>query len=280
MSNLSKRTRFINICIGFTKSMPHWPSFLQSAGYDLQSVRPLLVNSSDREVIPDLLFGSNFAQNVLVADCSGEAIPDDLFRDLSDISPADLRTSIENLDVSQLSNETLFIGDTETEASINSNGTDSPAIVIEGDRYRRINDFDDDNLNQNISEGRLPGMRPPNVYHPFSAEDSRARIAVFLAQELAHLAAKGRNREVDIEVEDLLESAFDSWEQISSDEQEELKRKAEDILDLFEQKDVDGHMRKLDQRKYYVNSSKALERKFQEVVDDLSSDDSSLEDFT
>lgn len=260
--------------------MPHWPSFLQNAGYDLQSVRPLLVNSNDREVIPDLLFGSNFAQNVLIADCSGEAISDDVFQDLSNIAPADLRTSIENLDVSQLTNETLFVGDTETEASINSNGTDFPAVVIEGDRYHRLNDFEDNNLNQNISEGRLPGMRPPNVYHPFSAEDSRARIAVFLARELVRLAAKGRNQETDVEVEDLLNSAFDSWEQISSDEQEELKRKAEDILELFEEKEVDGHMRKLDQRKYYVNSSKALERKFQEVIDDLSSDDSSLDDFT
>lgn len=259
--------------------MPHWPSFLQSAGYDLQSVRPFLVNSNDRDVVPDLLFGSNFAQNVLVADCSGEAIPDDVFQKLLDIAPADLRNSIENLDTSQLSNEVVFVGGTETEASINANGIDFPGIVIEGDRFRRLNDFDDDSLNQNISEGRLPGMRPPNVYHPFSAEDSRARIAVFLAQELAHLAAKGRNRETDIEVDELLESAFDSWEQISPDEQEKLRQKTEDILELFERKDVDGHMRKLDRRKYYVNSSKALERKFQEVVDDLSSDDSSLDDF-
>lgn len=259
--------------------MAHWPSFLQSAGYDLQSVRPLLVNSSDTEVVPDLLFGSNFAQNVLVADCSGEAIPGEMIQDLSDIAPADLRTSIEDLDVTQLSNETVFIGDTETEASINANGTNFPGIVIEGDRYRRLNNFDDNNLNENISDGRLPGMRPPTVYHPFSAEDSRARIAVFLARELAHRAAKGRNQETDIEIEDLLKGAFDSWEQISPDEQEELKRKAEDILELFEQRDVDGHMRKLGQRKYYVNSSKALERKFQEVVDDLSSDDSSLDDF-
>lgn len=279
MSNLSKRTRFINICIGFTKSMPHWPSFLDGAGYDLQSVRPLLVNSNGREVIPDLLFGSNFAQNVLVTDCSGNAISDEMFDDLSNIAAKDLRTSVENLDLSQLSNETLFVGDTETESSIDANGTDFPAIIIEGDRYHRLNDFDDDSLNQNISEGRLPGMRPPNVYHPFSAEDSRARIAVFLGRELAHLAAKGRNRETNVGVEELLKGSFDNWEQISVDEQEELKRKAEDVLDLFEEKDVDGHMKKLDQRKYYVNSSKALERKFQEVVDDLSSDDSSLDDF-
>ncbi len=57
---------------------------------------------------------------MLVADCSGEAISDEVFQDLSDITPADLRTSIENLDV--LSNEVLFVGDTETEASINAIG--------------------------------------------------------------------------------------------------------------------------------------------------------------
>ena len=259
--------------------MSHWPSFLNNAGYGLQSVRPLLVNSNNNEVIPDILFGSNFAQNVLIADCSGETISDETINDLSDINPADLRTSIEHLDVSQLSNESMFVGDSETESSINSNGANSAGIIIEGDRYRRLNDFQDDSLNQNISDGRLPGMRPPNVYHPFTPEDSRARIAVFLSRELAHLAAKGKNNQIDIEVEELLESAFDYWNQISSDEQEKLKRKAVDILDLFEEKEVEGHMRKLDQRKYYVNSSQALERKCQEVVDHLSNDDSSLDDF-
>ena len=114
--------------------MSHWPSFLNNAGYGLQSVRPLLVNSNNNEVIPDILFGSNFAQNVLIADCSGETISDETINDLSDINPADLRTSIEHLDVSQLSNESMFVGDSETESSINCNGANSAGISIEGDR--------------------------------------------------------------------------------------------------------------------------------------------------
>ncbi|MCT9096826.1 hypothetical protein [Haloarchaeobius sp. HME9146] len=206
-------------------------------------------------------------------------MPDEEFDSLAAIRPIDLRTSVENLDVEQLTSEIFFVGGSDTEASINANGSDFPAIIINGDRYKQLNEFQDDNVNRNLPGGRLPRMRPPTLFHPFSPEDDRARIAVFLGRELGHLAAKGENDKIKIEVEELLEGAFDSWEQIDSDEKEKLIRKAEDILKLFEKKDVEGHMEKLDQRKYYVNSSQALERKFQEVANDLSNDDSSLTDW-
>lgn len=280
MSKLSEHTKQVNLCLSFIRESGNWPTPLDNAGYSLQSVLPNLINSNDKPVRPDLLLGSNFRQNVLVVDCEDGEPEAGKLDGLDALDVDDLLREISNLDPSNLSKETTILGNADTGIWIDAENVDVPSIIVRGDRYERKNEFNDDSLNNNITDTRLPSMKPPVSYFPFGPSDDKERIAYFISQELVKKAANGEGSELDIDAKELLKDMFDCWESITDDQKDQLQRKATAILDLFSKEDVEGNMRKIDQRTYYVNSCQALERKFESVINELSETDTTIGDFT
>jgi len=264
----------MNACIAFAKDVPEWPSPLHNAGYRLDRIEPDFLNSEENDVNPDLLLSSNSALHTLVTECKRGHLSQERLDKYAAITPENLRSEVNHIhDVNQLSNESLYVGTEKTEESFDYlNITDAGLILTNGGYYKR-NEFEDDDLNRKLESGEVPG-RYPTVYYPFSGNDSRAVIAGKVAQHLMHAAAHDEGIDDEFEAREIAEDIHEYWDTISLSERSHITSKVEDILELLEQKNIDEDMRQIEgSRSYYVRTSQAFQRKCQELIDDLSTDE-------
>jgi uncharacterized protein (DUF849 family) len=129
-----------------------------------------------------------------------------------------------------------------------------------------------------LDEGDIPG-RYPTQYYPFSVNDSRAVIAEKVSQHLMHAASQGEGIDDEFSAQEIAEEIHEYWDTISLSEKSDLTNKVENILELFEERNIDDDMRQIEgSRSYYVRTSQAFQRKCQEIIQELSTDED-LDDF-
>lgn len=274
MAQLSDHTKLMNACIAFAKDVPEWPSPLHNAGYRLDRIEPDFLNSNEDKVNPDILLSSNRALHTLVTECKRGHISEERLEKYAAITPENLRSEVNHIhDVNRLSNENLYVGTEKTEESFDHLEIPDAGLIFTNGGYYKRNDFEDDDLNAELENGDVPS-RYPTQYYPFSANDSRAVIAEKVAQHLMHGASQGEGIDDEFEASEIAEEIHEYWDTISLSEKSDLTSKVEDILELFEERNIDEDMRQIEgSRSYYVRTSQAFQRKCQEVIQDLSTDE-------
>lgn len=279
MARLSDHTRLVNACIGFAKDIPMWPSPLHQAGYRLDTIEPNFLNSHENKVNPDLLFSSNRTVHTLVTECKRGHLSEERINKYRAINPENLRSEVDHIhDVNKLTNESLFVGTEKTEQSFDYLDFPDAGLILTNGEYYRRNELGDDELNSELEGGELPG-RYPTHYYPFSANDSRAVIAEKVSQHLMHVASQGEGIDDEFEPKEVASEIHEYWDTVSLSEKNELIGKVEDILELLERRNFDEDMKQIEgSRTYYVRTSQAFQRKCQEVIQELSTDED-LDDF-
>ncbi|WP_152418139.1 MULTISPECIES: hypothetical protein [unclassified Haloferax] len=205
-------------------------------------------------------------------------ISDDLQEKYSKIASEDLLMEVENLRPDSLSHEIFYLGGESAEQSLANQDLNDAVLIVVGNRYERHNKFDQSGLNNNVKSGRLPNNKPPEHFYPFSPDDDRYYIAKFLSQELVHFASRNPRDGIEFDVDELLENSCKSWDYIRDKEKEKLRRKANGVLKMFDEMNLDENIKKLDDRRYFVRSSQALQEKCQKVVSKLEND-ATLDDY-
>ena len=279
MARLSDHTRLVNACIGFAMDVPKWPSPLHQAGYRLDTIEPNFINSREDKVNPDILFSSNRAVHTLVTECKRGHLSEDRIEKYGAITPENLRSEVDHIhDVNKLSNESLYVGTEKTEQSFDYLDFPDAGVILANGEYYSRNGFDDAELNSKLEGGELPD-RYPTHYYPFSANDSRAVIAEKVSQHLMHVASQGEGIDEEFEPGEVASEIHEYWDAITLSAKSELSSKVEDVLELFERRNLDDDMRQIEgSRTYYVRTSQAFQRKCQEVIQELSTDED-LDDF-
>jgi len=279
VAQLSDHTKLMNVCIGFAKDVPEWPSPLHNAGYRLDTIEPNFLNSNENKVNPDLLLSSNRAIHTLVTECKRGHINEDRVEKYAAITPENLRSEVEEIhDVNQLSTENLFVGTEKTEQSFDYLEIPDAGLILTDGGYYKRNEFDDEELNNELDKGDIPG-RYPTQYYPFSVNDSRAIIAEKVSQHLMHAASQGEGIDDEFSAQEIAEEILEYWDTISLSEKSDLTNKVENILELLEERNIDDDMRQIEgSRSYYVRTSQAFQRKCQEIIQELSTDED-LDDF-
>lgn len=274
MARLSDHTRLVNACIGFAKDVPEWPSPLHGAGYRLDTIEPNFLNSREDRVNPDLLFSSNRSVHTLVTECKRGHLSEERIEKYAEITPENLRNEVDHIhDINQLSNENLYVGTEKTEQSFDYLDFNDGGLILADGVYYRRNEFEDEGLNSELEKEDLPD-RYPTHYYPFSANDSRAIIGEKVSQHLMHVSSKGAGLQDEFEPEEVASEIHKYWDAISFSAKSELTSKVEDILELFERRNVDEDMTQIEgSRRYYVRTSQAFQRKCQEVIQELSTDE-------
>lgn len=269
----------MNACIGFAKDVPEWPSPFHNGGYRLDTIEPGFLNSNENKVNPDLLLSSNRSLHTLVTECKRGHISEDRVEKYAAITPENLRSEVEEIhDVNQLSTENLYVGTEKTEQSFDYLEIPDAGLILNNGQYYKQNKFDDEKLNAELESGKIPGHYPTQ-YYPFSVNDSRAVIAEKVSQHLMHAASKGEGIDDEFSAEEIAKEIHRYWETISLSEKSGLTNKVEDILELFEKRNIDDDMRQIEgSRSYYVRTSQAFQRKCQEIIEELSTDED-LDDF-
>lgn len=279
MAQLSDHTKLMNALIGFTLGVPGWPSFFKDAGYQLDRIEPKFLNSEEDQVNPDILLTSNGSLHALVTECKGGHLNEERLEKYDAITPENLRNEVENVhDVNRLSSENVYVGTEKTEQSFDYLEIPDAGLIFRNSEYNRRNDFEDEDLNNELGGGELPEYYP-SQYYPFSPNDSRALIAEKVSQHLMTAASQGGTDHDEFEAADIAKEIHEYWDQISLPGRRELTKKVENILEMLEARNVDDDMRQIEgSRSYYVRTSQAFQRKCQEVIDDLSTDED-LDDF-
>lgn len=266
---LSEHTWLMNACIGFCKDTGEWPSPLKNAGYQLEKIEPLVKNSDGDSVNPDLLFSSNSELHALITECKGGSLSEDTVCRLKKILPDRLTAHVNVYDEDGLSCENWYVGTPIMGQSFEVLDIPNAGTVIREKELSIINQFEDSKLNSEFQQTQINGNVPVSFY-PFGPDDPRAIIAERVAQHLVHMAAKGKGPSTKITPEEIASEAHPYWNQIDDAGQRALIRKVEDALTLFEEKDVEGDLRQIEgSRVYYVRTSQALQRKINEVIEEL-----------
>lgn len=279
MTQLSDHTKLMNACIAFSKDIREWPQPLKDAGYQLEKIEASFLNSEEGRVNPDLLFSSNSELHVLITECKGGSISQERVDKYNKINPGNLRREVSHVyDVERISNETWVVGTEKTKESFDHLGLPEAGLIFGESECYRINEFDDEKLNNTMTKEEFPKRIPVSLY-PFPVHDDKAIIAGRVAQHMMHLATQGRGDESKFTASEILQEIHDHWEDIGESEQNELVRKVENILDLFEREEVRGDLRKIEgSREYYVRTSQALQDKVNEIIEDLGNNEN-LDDY-
>ena len=176
-------------------------------------------------------------------------------------------------DINKLSNESLYVGTEKTEQSFDYLNFPDAGLILAKSEYYRRNTFQDDELNSEMEGGELPD-RYPTHYYAFSANDSRAIIAEKVSQHLMHVSSQGEGIDDEFEPKEVASEIHEYWDAISLSAKSDFTGKVEDILELLERRNVDEDMTQIKgSRTYYVRTSQAFQRKCQEVIQELSTDE-------
>jgi hypothetical protein len=259
--------------IGFANGVVDYPSFLKDAGYDVQNVSPSFLNSEGDRVNTDVIFGSH--RYVLVVECEGEELAEDVVSKLNSVDIDSLRTEFRRVVTnSGVEHQIVYAGLDSIESDLNNLDIHSPAILYDTDdkRLNQMNDFDDKELERRVTSATIDYI--PSQFIPILSDDHPALIAEKVYQKLcSETFAGGATTDPHHIAEQIYENY---WEELSGAEKQGIIDKVDTALSEFESKNAERHMRKLEDsdRQYFVNTSDAFMKRCQRAIQDLADDDS------
>lgn len=277
LAKISQHTKLTNAMVGFSKGGPEWPSPLKEAGYDLDTIEARIAYQGGK-INPDVIFASNSELHALITECKSGALSQDTIDEYEKVKSEDLR-DVDVYDVSKLTHETIYVGNSNIEESIPHIETDSAILIIGEDQVTLENGFGEDNLNSKIDG--LEAERIPTGYVPFLGDDSEALIAEKMVQEImARSVSNPDNTDLELDIDELLEDINGAWNDIHPSEKKTLRNKAKNVLDMMEERDFGDNIEKVAEadRKYYVSTSNSFQKLCQSLINELSSSQQRLND--
>ena len=272
----------MNILIGMSKDFKDYPSCFKDEGYTLEIIEPKFINSEAKTVNPDILLSSNGSLNAIVSEVKKGHISQEEVDKYNAITGENLRNEVEDVfDLERLTSEFIISGTTKTEESFDHLNLEEPGLIFGGGKVKLRNRFKDEKLNQKFKDDITIPDKPPTNFYPFSPNDKDAVIVSKISQSLMVIAANTYGEdELEFSTEDILEEAHPYWNRISGSGKKEIKSKTETIIEKLMDKGLDENMEKIKgEDTYFVNSSKAFQNKAQEVLSELSTQET-LEKFT
>lgn len=258
--------------IGMSKDFKDFPAYFKENGYTLEIIEPSFLNSEGTKVNPDIILSSNGNLNALVAEVKKGHIQQAEVDKYNAITGDNLRTEVQDVfDLDKLESEFFIAGTPKTEESFEHLKLNEPGIIFEETQTRTRNQFNEESLTEAFSEAEIP-ENPPTSFYPFSADDGDAIVASKICQSMMVLAANTYGEdELEFGTEDLLDESHPYWNSISRDGQKQLITRTENIIDKLMEKGLDEHMEKIKgEDRFFVNSSKAFQKKAQKVLSELS----------
>lgn len=277
LAKISQHTKLTNAMVGFSKGGPEWPSPLKEAGYDLDTIEARIAYKEGK-INPDVIFASNSELHALITECKSGTLSQGTIDDYNKVKSEDLR-DIDVYDISQLSHEIVYVGNSNIKESLPHIETESAILIFDEDRVILRNEFQEDHLNGKVDG--LKAERMPTGYVPFLGDDSEALIAEKMVQEImARSVSNPNGTNLELEIDELLEDINGAWDALHPSEKKTLRNKAKNVLDMMEDRDFGDNIEKVAEadRKYYVNTSNSFQKMCQSLIDDLSGSQQRLSD--
>ncbi|MFB6158702.1 MAG: hypothetical protein ABEJ95_03500 [Candidatus Nanohalobium sp.] len=263
--------------VGFSKGGPEWPSPLKEAGYDLDTIEARIAYQGGK-INPDVIFASNSELHTLITECKSGTLSQDTIDEYEKVKSEDLR-DVDVYDVSKLTHETIYVGNSNIEESLPHIDTNSAVLVLDDETLKIENAFQDANLNGEFDD--LNVSKIPTGYVPFLGDDSEALIAEKMVQEImSRSISNPEDADLELEIDDLLDDIHGAWGSLHPSEKKTLRNKAKNVLDMMEDRAFEDDIKKVAEadRRYYVSTSNSFQKMCQSLIEDLSGSQQRLSD--
>lgn len=277
LAKISQHTKLTNAMVGFSKGGPEWPSPLKDGGYDLDTIEARIAYQGGK-INPDVIFVSNTELHALITECKSGTLSQDTIDKYEKINSEDLR-DVDVYDISKLTHETIYVGNSNIEESLPHIDTDSAILVFDDGTLKIENTFQETNLNGEFDD--LNVSKIPTGYVPFLGDDSEALIAEKMVQEImSRSISNPEDVDLELEIDDLLEDIHGAWGSLHPSEKKTLRNKAKNVLDMMEERAFEDDIRKVAEadRRYYVSTSNSFQKMCQSLIEDLSGSQQRLSD--
>ncbi len=279
MKGLSDHTLLMNQMIGLCIKTYDYPSPLKNLGYSVEWIEPRLVNSEGKKVNPDLMFTSNRLVHVLITDCKGgknvdehrkEEIDNQVER-YSKITTDSIVPKVTVYDPNRLTFDIFFA--TNVELAEYLKDYNIPVIIFSDEYIIKKNKFQEKKLEEAFLSRIIVSGKPPTHFYPFSDQDERSVIALYVFQKLVVLSLRSRGEFVEFDADTILKEIYRQfWDVVDESKKKNLRNKVDDILFEYQKrKELKEYLEKVKRRRSWriTKSLDAFRKSCQEIIEEL-----------